>query len=352
MAARMMDAISLIPEFGIVAIASSSGNNGRSVGLAKVFNVSASYDHIGPLLARRDVDLVYVANETSGHARVSIAALQSGKNVLCEKPLASSYDEACVLAERAADSGRLLMEAMWTPFLPSYRRFDELLRKGRIGSPMQLTASFGYPSSPEASRSEFDVERGGGVLLDRAVYPICLSVKALGPVTSIETSSITYHDRVDVHSCLQMIHESKAYSQISTSLISLLSNSAVVSGAAGSLTLEPPLVGCEDVTVRKAVIPGANPAEREPTVTQRLTDRLRSVPSVRLLRRRILDGRKEFCSYGPNQYLPLLKHVLALLRAGRQESNVVPLRVSMEVLRVVDLAKRAASGPPSTRPPA
>lgn len=343
MAETMVATIVRAPEFHVVGVASSSGKVDRARSLAAKFSVSNTYADSAPLLARDDIDLIYIANKTSAHAATSIAALQAGKAVLCEKPFATTLAEGRRVAEAARQSGCLFMEAIWTPFLPAYERLFELVRTNAIGAPAHLTASFGYPVSPSAHPRLFDTD-GGGVLLDHAVYPITLALKLFGRIETVEASLVRTANGVDSHANLQLGHTSGGQSQLAISLNNLLSNTAVVAGPAGSITLEPPLVGAEQVTIRRMKpIGDARSGDPSPTKVQKLIQELRSVSALRSLRRYLSNGRREQHTYGTSKYAPQLQHVLGLLRSKKRESDIIPIEFSLEVLGVID-AVRSGGG--------
>ena len=124
------------------------------------------------LLARPDVDAVYVALPHGLHLRWASAALRAGKAVLCEKPACVSAAEARELAGVARATNTLLMEGMKARFTPAYRRVRELVGAGAIGALRRVEAWLvndmgdriagggDYLSDPVA----------GGILLDSGVY--------------------------------------------------------------------------------------------------------------------------------------------------------------------------------------
>ncbi len=339
MAETMVATMVRAPEFQVAGVASSSGNLDRARDLAAKFGVLNPYADSAPLLARDDIDFIYIANKTSAHAATSIAALQAGKAVLCEKPFATTLAEGRRVAEAARQSGCLFMEAIWTPFLPAYERLFELARTNVIGAPAHLSASFGYPVSPSAHPRLFDID-GGGVLLDRAVYPITLALKLFGPIETVEASLVRTANGVDSHANLQLGHTSGGQSQLTASLNTLLSNTAVIAGPAGSITLEAPLVGAEQVTIRRMKPMGDAPSgDSSSTVLQKLLQELRSVSALRSLRRYLSDGSREQHPYGASKYRPQLEHVLELLRSKKRESDIISIEFSLEVLGVIDAVR-------------
>lgn len=124
------------------------------------------------LLARPDVDAVYVALPPALHLEWSVAALRAGKAVLCEKPLCASVEETERLVRTAAETGTLLMEGTKTRFEPLYRRVRELVDQGAIGRLMRvetrLCSDMGDRIASGADYMSDPV--GGGNLLDSGIY--------------------------------------------------------------------------------------------------------------------------------------------------------------------------------------
>lgn len=124
------------------------------------------------LLARPDVDAVYVALPHSMHAAWALAALRAGKAVLCEKPLCVSPEETALLANAARAEGLLLMEGMKTRFLPLYRRVRELVGEGAIGRLTRVEAVLHNNMGDRIARGGdyLSAATGGGMLLDSGIY--------------------------------------------------------------------------------------------------------------------------------------------------------------------------------------
>ena len=124
------------------------------------------------LLARPDVDAVYVALPHHLHAEWVVAALRAGKAVLCEKPLCVSSEETALLARTAHETGTLLMEGMKTRFLPLYRRVRELVGQGAIGRLTRVEAVLQNAMLDRILRGGdyLSSPYGGGMLLDTGIY--------------------------------------------------------------------------------------------------------------------------------------------------------------------------------------
>ena len=345
MAATMARTIASTAGAQVEGVASGSGDVERARIFAQVCGGVRAYDTPLELLAHANVDLVYIASATASHASLAIAALDAGKAVLCEKPFATSVTEGQRVVEAARRNGRFFMEALWTPFLPADRRVVELVRTRAVGEPVHLSASFGYPVSVTSHPGLF-APIGGGVLLDRAIYPISLALRILGPVEGVAGRVQRTADGIDVHASLQLAHRSGAQSQLAVSLVALLENTAIISGSLGSITLGAPLIGAEVVAVQRVTPPPA--ARRSVNVAAEantLGDKLRAIPALRRLKRMLPSGAREHLPYGASPYGPLLRHVIEALQSKKAESDEVPLALSLEILRIVDAVR--ADGTPA-----
>lgn len=124
------------------------------------------------LLARPDVDAVYLALPHSMHLEWAVAALRAGKAVLCEKPLCADAAQARSLVDAARGGTTLLMEAMKTRFTPLYQRVRELVAEGAIGGLLRVEALLENDMGDRIARGGdyLSDPDGGGILLDSGIY--------------------------------------------------------------------------------------------------------------------------------------------------------------------------------------
>lgn len=153
--------------------------------LADRLGAAGRYTDYHDLIADPEVDTVYVAVPNFLHYAVSEAALLTGKDVVCEKPLASNYEEAARLAEVARREGRFLWEAVVTMRQPNFRLVrDELLP--RIGTVKQAFVNYSqYSSRYDAFRAgevlpAFDPAKAGGAIMDLGLYTLTYTIGLFG----------------------------------------------------------------------------------------------------------------------------------------------------------------------------
>lgn len=158
---------------------------GRAQAVAKDHGASVERDW-RDLLRRGDLDAVIVSTPPSLHAEMSIEALQAGKHVLCEKPLARDPTECRAMVETARRNDRLLATGFNYRFYPSIRKARQLLDSGVIGELDHIRSYAGYSASEHSQPWLRDVEvMGGGALRDNGIHLIDLTRYFLGGVEGV-----------------------------------------------------------------------------------------------------------------------------------------------------------------------
>lgn len=115
----------------------------RADATAQRYNATAYTDYI-ELLKNEDIDAVSVCTPNYLHAPVAIAALEAGKHVLCEKPMATTVEEAEKMNEAAAKSGKFLMIGHNQRFVASHQKARELIKSGKVGKVYSFRTAFGH----------------------------------------------------------------------------------------------------------------------------------------------------------------------------------------------------------------
>jgi len=148
-------------------------------------------------LEESDADAVYVATPVFLHAPQTIASLRAGKHVLCEKPMAMNYAEACSMEQAAKDAGKLLGIAYYRRMYPKISRTVELLKAGAVGVPVLAEASshdWFFPVDRERDWFIDPQRAGGGPLYDIASHRIDLMNYLFGqPARAIGHISTLIH---------------------------------------------------------------------------------------------------------------------------------------------------------------
>ena len=157
----------------VVAIGSRDYDRAQSA--AAQLGLQGCYGSYDELLADPDVDAVYNPLPNHLHVPWAIRALDAGKHVLCEKPIARSASEArSLLAAAREHPGLRVMEAFMYKHHPQWQLTRNLVREGRIGELRAIHTFFSYFNT-DADNIRNRAEMGGGALLDIGCYPISLS---------------------------------------------------------------------------------------------------------------------------------------------------------------------------------
>ena len=122
---------------------------------------------------------IYIATPHTGHCENTLMCLENRVPVLCEKPFAMNTREVQQMIQSAKENDTFLMEALWTQFIPTFRKMQRVIQKGMIGDVINIRADFSFiaPFLPE--RRVFNRDLGGGALLDIGIYPIFLALSIL-----------------------------------------------------------------------------------------------------------------------------------------------------------------------------
>lgn len=169
----------------VAAVAGTPRSADKTAELADKLGAPGRYVDYNDLIADPAVDTVYVAVPNSLHYDVTKAALLGGKDVVCEKPLASNEIEAAELADIARTQGRFLWEALTTTRQPNFVLIrDELL--SRIGTIKVATVNYSqYSSRYDAFRAgevlpAFDPAKAGGAIMDLGIYVLAFIIGLFG----------------------------------------------------------------------------------------------------------------------------------------------------------------------------
>jgi D-xylose 1-dehydrogenase (NADP+, D-xylono-1,5-lactone-forming) len=142
----------------------------------KIPRVHESYES---LLADPEIDVIYNPLPNHLHAEWTIKAVEAGKHVLCEKPLALNVDEVDAIQSAAREHGRVVAEAFMYRHHPQTVKVQELVKNGSLGALKLIRGAFSYVLSHEAD-VRLDPAMGGGSIWDVGCYPISYARSVLG----------------------------------------------------------------------------------------------------------------------------------------------------------------------------
>ncbi|MBS7255837.1 Gfo/Idh/MocA family protein [Flavobacterium branchiicola] len=236
-AAQFAADLVLIENAELTAVASRDISKAED--FAQKFNAAKSYDSYDLLFKDKEVDIIYIATPHNSHAELTIKALENGKHVLCEKPMALSYNDALRMIEASKKYNKFFMEAFWTRFIPSVKDVTEKINNGVIGNVNYIKADFAFHGSEREHKRLFDKELGGGALFDIGVYPLFLSYLLLGNPKEIIAKAIKHKNDIDLQTSMILQYES-AQVVLHASIVSESDMKAIISGTNGRIELNAP----------------------------------------------------------------------------------------------------------------
>lgn len=153
----------------IAAVASR--DLGRAEAYARDLDIPKAYGSYDALLADPEIDAVHVALPNHKHAAWAIRAIEAGKHVLCEKPIACRAEDVRQIIDARNRHGVKAGEAFMVASHPQWLRVRELIQSGRIGEVRAIQANFGFLMTGAGNIRNM-AEYGGGALLDIGCYPV------------------------------------------------------------------------------------------------------------------------------------------------------------------------------------
>jgi predicted dehydrogenase len=308
------------PSVTVKVVAVASRDAAKAKRFAAEVGIPGVHDSYDALLADPGIDAVYNPLPNSLHAEWSIRAVEAGKHVLCEKPLAASASEARAMFEAAKRNGVHLVEGYPYRAQPQTLKLRELLDEGAVGRVQLIQASFGF-TLKDAVNIRLDPSLAGGALMDVGSYPVSLArmVAKEGPsrVSALAKWTATGVDRTLVAT---IEFPGGLLAQISCSFDTAVHRQALIAGTEGILQTTfynnpspaaPPILRLQrgkgwDASVETLEVPTTNGFLGEAESFERL---------VRL-------GPEHWNGATPGESLDIMLTLEALLRSARSGKPV------------------------------
>ncbi len=208
----------------------------RSRAFADKHAVPAAYGSYEELAAADDIDIVYVATPHNFHHAAAVLALDAGRHVLIEKPIAMNAAEARDLRDRAEAAGLFAAEALWSFFLPKFDVVRQLLEQQALGELTTVIAEYGEHFDP--SNRIFDPALAGGPLLDLGTYPLALITTLLGEPNKVKAIGTEHSSGVNGQISAIMSFDGGAQAMVNTQLYNFTPTAATLVGRTATLIFD------------------------------------------------------------------------------------------------------------------
>ena len=302
---RFATALNNIPEKAEF-LAVGSRNQETADAFGEKYNIPRRYDSYEKVAADPDIDIVYIGTPGVFHLRDVTMCLEAGKHILCEKAFTINAKEAKQLVDLAREKNLFLMEAMWTRFFPIHVKLREMLADGVIGKVNGITINFLAKPPFDLNNRFFDINLGAGVLLDTASYGVSWASSLFGKPEAVTGLAVFGESGADYQTSLVLRYPGGQLVSLMSSQISYDDKNAVVFGTDGKIIVHDPWYKPTRMTVEVA---GKEPEEIV-------------MP---------LDGY--------NGYEFEAMEVMNCIKAGKLESEVIPLEETLSIMETLDAVR-------------
>ncbi|HEX4400958.1 MAG TPA: Gfo/Idh/MocA family oxidoreductase [Galbitalea sp.] len=223
---------------GMTVAAVGSRSQDSADTFAKRFGIATAYSSYEALAADPDVDAIYISTPHSFHYDNAKLVLNSGKHALVEKAFTLNAGEAREVVELAADRGLVILEAMWTRWLPHMVRIREIIAAGTLGDVRTVIADHNQRLSSDPAHRILSPDLGGGALLDLGIYPVSFASDIFGKPSSVTAvSTRTASTGVDRQTVIILGYPDGQQAVLHTALDTLGPNTAAVIGTLGRIEI-------------------------------------------------------------------------------------------------------------------
>jgi len=219
----------------------------RAQAYAAEWQIPRAFGSYEALLASDEVDAVYISLPNHLHAEWSVRALQSGKHVLCEKPIAITIEDIDRMIQTSRETGFLLQEAFMYRHHPQTKLVGELINDGWLGEVTLVRGFFSfYMGNPEGN-VRLVPEYGGGSLWDVGVYPLSFAQMVYGQApVRVAAEQWVGEAGVDESFSAQMMYGDGRVAQIACSFRIPFQTSIEIHGTQGRLTIDWPFLRIDE----------------------------------------------------------------------------------------------------------
>ena len=252
-----------LAEAGGEAVVVGSRDGDRAAAYAAAHGVGRGVAGYRAVVEDPRVEAVYVPLANPLHAEWTIAALQAGKAVLCEKPLCTDAAETGRVLDAARAADRPLWEAFVFPFQAQHERLVALLAEGAVGELREVVGSFHFALGRSAD-IRLSAELAGGALADVGCYPLRLAHELFGGPARTAATTVVAGAEVEVEAASVVGYDGDRRLLLSCGFRRAHDTTTVLMGTAGTLRLDDPYHPGPGSTVELRR-PGSDPVVERPT---------------------------------------------------------------------------------------
>lgn len=224
---------------GFTVTAVGSRSQASADAFAAEFAIPTAHGSYEALVADPDVDVIYVSTPHLFHAANALLALRAGKHVLLEKPFTLTAAEATEVVETARANRLVVLEAMWTRYLPHMLRIREIIAAGTLGDVRTLIADHNQKLPRDPQHRVNNPELGGGALLDLGIYPVSFAFDLFGLPSTVQALAAKTETGVDRQTAIVFGYGEGQQALLHAALDARGPSTAVIIGTEGRIEIDP-----------------------------------------------------------------------------------------------------------------
>lgn len=182
-----------------VLYAAASRDISKAEKFAERFGFEKAYGSYLEMLEDDNVDIVYIATPHTLHCEHTLLSLKHKKAVLCEKAFAINEKEVQLMIHASKEHNTFLMEAFWTGLVPTFKKVLSIIESKKLGALKTVQSDFMFHSPYNQESRLYNLDLGGGALLDIGIYPVFTALETLGEPKNIISNAIKSPTGSDEH---------------------------------------------------------------------------------------------------------------------------------------------------------
>lgn len=284
----------------LLAVASRDLDRGKK--FADRFHIERAYGSYEDMVKDPDIDVIYIGTPHTEHKSNAELCINNGKSVLCEKPFTINSEETKYLIDLAHEKQVFLMEAMWTKFLPVTKQLRSWIAENRIGKVKKIEVSFGFQREYDETKRLYNINLGGGALLDVGVYHITYAIHIMNQLPNqVLTTALFGANGIDIQNSV-VLRFDETIAMLSSGITANVGKDAIIIGETGKIVV-PNFWMADEM----------NLYNNEGELVENYREEKRN-----------------------NGYEFEAEEVNSCLRAGKLESDIIPLNDTLRIMEIMD----------------
>jgi predicted dehydrogenase len=223
---------------GFTVAAVGSRSKGTADAFAAEFGIPVAHGSYDALVADPGIDAIYISTPHPFHAENALLALRAGKHVLIEKAFTLTAGQAVEVVDAGEAAGLVVMEAMWTRFLPHMLRIREIIAAGTLGDVRTLIADHNQDLPKDPLHRLNNPALGGGALLDLGIYPVSFAFDLFGTPSVVKAMAAKTATGVDRQTAILLGFDDGRQAVLHSALDTKGPNTAAILGTEGRIEVD------------------------------------------------------------------------------------------------------------------